>query len=176
MPSIVSRSLRANLGTPPLVFDWSLDFFEREQTALACAYWQSLRKNELLPARSDLVPSEMRKFMAHVGLIEFQERGCGVEYSIRLAGSQWEAVFGSMKGRTLREFLPPDIEARWRDAFEPVRIQARPARVTTQIAFASKRWLDSEMFIAPLSDDGLNVSMLLMCFASWKRNSGRTAI
>jgi hypothetical protein len=159
-----------------LVFDWSLDFFECEVAALACTYWQSKRKNERLPSRADLVPSEMRKFIAHVGLIEFRDQGCGVEYSIRLAGSQWEAVFGSMTGRMLGEFLPPDIEARWRDAFEPVRIQARPARVTTQIAFANKRRLDSEMFIAPLSDDGQSVSMLLMCFATWRRDGGQTTI
>jgi hypothetical protein len=92
-------------------------------TALACTYWQSRRKNERLPARTDLVPSEMRKFIARVGLIEFHDRGRGVEYSIRLAGSKWEAIFGLMRGRTLREFLPADIEARWRDAFEPVRIR-----------------------------------------------------
>jgi hypothetical protein len=168
MPTIVSRSLHANFGTLPLHFDWALAF-ERKETALACAYWRSRCKDGRLPSRADLVPSQMRKFMAHVGLVEFRAEGDDIDYYIRLAGSQWEAVYGAMNGRVLHEFLPPDIEARWRSAFDPVRNQARPARVTTQIAFASKRWLDCEMFIAPLSDDGQSASMLLMCFVSWRR-------
>jgi hypothetical protein len=48
--------------------------------------------------------------------------------------------------------------------------------VTAQITFANKRWLGSEMSIAPLSDDGQSVSMLLMCFATWRRNGGQTTI
>jgi hypothetical protein len=170
MPTNVSRSLRTSFRAQPLHFDWALDF-ERGENALACTYWRSRCKNGLIPSRADLVPKHMRKFMAHVGLIEIRAEGDEVDYFIRLAGSEWETIFGAMSGRILHEFLPPDIEARWRAAFDPVRRQAKPVRVTTQIAFASKRWLDCEMFIAPLGDHRQSVSMLLMCFVSWHSGS-----
>jgi hypothetical protein len=148
----------------PLTFDWDLKF-EREPTRLAHAYWESRCRDGGPPARSDLVLPDMRKFMGHLGLVDVPAGKSNRDYLVRLAGSRWEVVFGPMRGKRLDEFLAPSIEARWRAAFDPVCVQSRAARVTTQLELEGKRWLDCEMLIAPLSDGG-QVTMLLMCFAA----------
>jgi hypothetical protein len=151
----------------PLVLDWALAL-ERPETILARDYWRSRCVKGTIPSRADLLPAEMRKFITHVGLIETHPRGEATDYLIRHAGSQWEAVFGAMKGRRLPEFLTPEIEERWRTLFDAVREAGRPVRATTRIAFKGKSWLRTEMFIAPLSEGGGEpVSMLFMCFTSW---------
>jgi hypothetical protein len=71
-----------------------------------------------------------------------------------------------MTGRDISEFLPPEIEMRWRKLFDSVRTAAKPVRATTRIGFQEKSWLLTEMFVAPLGEDGV-VSMLFMCFTSW---------
>lgn len=150
----------------PLVFDWSLDC-QRPETIKARDYWESRRTGKDLPARADLSPAGMKAFMAHVGLIEIHSGPDRLDYFIRLAGSRWEEVFGHMGGRMISEFLPPHIEVRWRNLFDSVRERAMPVRSTTRIGFKNKSWLAAEMFVAPLSEDGRTISMLLMCFTSW---------
>ena len=80
---------------------------------LAGEYWQAQRGEREMPRRSDLNPGAMRKFTEHVGLIEVRV-GRETDYFIRRAGTQSEQVFGPMTGKFIREFLPPEIETRWR--------------------------------------------------------------
>ena len=140
--------------------------FERVPTQLACAYWHDRRGDRPMPARGDLVPSGMRKFMPHVGLIDVIRGGEKVvDYRIRLAGTRWEAVYGPMTGRCLGEFLSPTLEARWREAFDNGR--SGPVRLRSRVTFEAKVWLDCEIFIAPLSESGIAAALLFLSFTSW---------
>ncbi len=66
-----------------------------------------------MPSRADLDPVAMRKFTAHVGLIEIRQAdGSDIAYFIRRAGTKWEEVYGAITGHLLHEFLSPEIEAR----------------------------------------------------------------
>ncbi len=150
----------------PLEFDWQLGF-TNPMTKLARDYWLSRRRSCGMPTRADLSPIEMRRFLAHVGLVEVRSTGGTFEYVIRHAGTQWERVFGPMTGRALHQFLPQYIEERWHSVFDAVREAARPLRVTTHIAFEDKNWLATEMFVGPLGSGPGAVCMLLMCFTAW---------
>jgi hypothetical protein len=119
--------------------------FEREPTRLACAYWHDRRGDRTMPARGDLAPSGMRKFMSHVGLIDILRDSSTADYRIRLAGTRWEAVYGPMTGRCLNEFLAPRLEARWRKAFDSGSLG--PVRVGSRVTYEAKVWLDCEIFI-----------------------------
>jgi len=132
MPNTGGGNLKSATRPRPLQFDWDLHL-TREPTRLASDYWQSRRQGRAMPARVDLNPAAMRKFTQHVGLIEIRrDRAPDAEYFIRRAGGEWEHVFGPMTGRFLDEFLPPQIEARWRQVFDAVREkQRRPADVAT---------------------------------------------
>ena len=59
-------------------------------TILAHDYWCARRREYGMPAWSDLNPSVMRKFMAHVGLIEVRPPRDRPAYFIRQAGTRWE--------------------------------------------------------------------------------------
>jgi hypothetical protein len=159
-----SRITRAQ--TQPLHFDWELHF-TREATSLAGAYWHSRLDGRVMPSRADLNPAAMRNFTQNTGLIEIRHDSAPhVEYFIRRAGSDWEKVFGAMTGRFIHEFLPPEIEMRWRRVFDAVREKRAPVRVTTGIQFQAKTWLTTEMFVAPLGETG-EPNMLFLAFTAW---------
>lgn len=156
------------LSMRPLEFDWQLTF-TREATKLASTYWHSCTHGRAMPARADLNPAAMRKFTEHVGLVEIRrDRDSQMEYYIRRAGGAWEHVFGPMTGRLLNEFLPPEIESRWRQVFDSVCEKKAPLRVTTGVHFKGKTWLNTEMFVAPLGDSDL-ATMLFVAFTSWSQ-------
>ena len=154
--------------TRGMAFDWTL---QATQPAIVRArdYWQSRRGERPMPNRADLDPVAMRGFTEHVGLVEVRrDTGVEVDYFIRRAGTKWEAVFGAMTGRLIQEFLPPEIETRWREVFDAVCQAKAPLRVTTDILFQNKSWLEAEMFVGPLGEG--EVSMLLLAFTSWSRH------
>ena len=165
MPLAAGGSLNAAVHTRPLQLDWNLEFTQTP-TILARDYWRSRRRAYGMPARADIAPAAMRKFVAHAGLSEIRPGTRQVDYFIRLAGTRWEDVFGPMTGRFLEDFLPPEIEMRWRTVFDAVRKAATPVGIATGIEFQGKSWLTCEMFVAPLGDAAHNVTMLFLCFAS----------
>lgn len=145
------------------MLDWELRFTQ-QPTLLACAYWQGQCRGRRMPQRSDLNPVAMRKFTEHVGLIDVRP-DAETDYFIRRAGTEWERVFGPMTGKFIHEFLPPEIETRWRHVFGTVCGRVAPARATTGIRFQRKTWLQAEMLVAPIGDD--EVTMLFMTFVAW---------
>jgi hypothetical protein len=153
----------------PLQFDWALHF-TRDPTKLASAYWHTCAQSRDMPARADLNPATMRNFTAHVGLVEIRRgQAPNVEYFVRRAGGEWERVFGPMTGRFLDEFLPPEIETRWREVFDGVREKKAAVRITTGIHYQGKTWLTAEMFVAPLGEAG-EPNMLFLAFDAWSQN------
>jgi len=168
MPNQGGGNLKTAARLRPLEFDWELQF-TREPTGLASEYWQSRRGDRAMPARADLNPAAMRKFTPHIGLVEIRrDRAPHVEYFIRRAGGEWEQVFGPMTGHFLDEFLPPQIETRWRRVFDAVCEKKAPVRVTTGIHFQGKTWLTTEMFVAPLGE-AEEPDMLFIAFTAWSQ-------
>ena len=156
--------------TRGMAFDWNL---QAKQPAIIRArdYWRLRCGDRPMPNRADLEPAAMRSFTEHVGLVEIRRNnGADVDYFIRRAGTRWEAVFGPMTGRLIQEFLPPEIETRWRQVFDAVCKARAPLRVTTDILFQNKSWLQAEMFLGPLGD--AEVAMLFVAFTSWTRDIG----
>lgn len=154
-----------NKPTSPLVFDWNVQF-ERAPNVLGLEYWKSRCLGRRMPCREDLDPVAMRKFTPHVGLIEIHQQDTEIDYFVRRAGSRIEDVFGPITGRYIREFLPPNIEDRWRTVYGAVRTEKSPVRVTTKINFQNKNWLSTEFLVAPLGVDD-EPSMLFLTFVVW---------
>jgi hypothetical protein len=168
MPDTTGSNLVA-ARTQKLHFDWKLHF-TREPTRLAGEYWHSRLAGRTM--RADLDPAAMRKFTQNTGLVEIRRDSAPhVEYFIRRAGSDWENVFGAMTGRFIHEFLPPEIEMRWRQVFDAVREKNAPLRVTTGILFQAKTWLTTELFVAPLGEAD-EPNMLFIAFTAWSASRG----
>lgn len=155
----------ARVDASPNHFDETLSF-GREPNKLAFAYWASCCRGRTMPSRANLNPTQMKKFSPHIGLVEIKDQpGAAPPYFIRRAGSRWEDVYGPMTGKYIGEFMPPPIAAQWVEAFDRVRENKIPLRLTARIDFKNKRWLEAEIFIAPLGEEYVN--MLLTCFVSW---------
>ena len=152
---------------PPIALDESLSFVQ-PATIAALAYWNSKLGGRPMPSRADLDPREMRRFMPHVALVELRRTPQGdQDYFIRLVGTNIEQVFGQLTGQLISEFLPPEIEVRWRRMFDAARDAASPVRITGRVAFQRKTWLQCELMIAPLGTDGKTISMFFVAVATW---------
>ena len=153
----------------PITLDPALAF-EREPNKLAFAYWQAHCDSRLMPTRANLDPGAMKKFSPHVGLVEPRLSGTAKSYFIRRAGSRWEDVYGAMTGKVLQEFLPTHLVIAWHGVFDGVATSAKPIRITTQVDFQDKTWLDIELMVAPLGEQDV-VNMLLISFVSWSKTN-----
>ncbi len=152
---------------PPIAIDESQSFAQ-QATIEALAYWKSKLRGRSMPSRADLNPREMRSFMPNVALVELRQTADGAQdYYIRLSGTNIEQVFGQLTGQLISEFLPPEIEARWRRMFDAARDAAAPIRITGRVAFQRKTWLQCELMIAPLGTDGKTISMFFVAVATW---------
>ena len=138
---------------PPVTIDRSL-VLTRPVTIKACGYWMRLRGERAMPMRKDVVPRDMREFIAHVGLVDVLPRADGAfDYAIRLAGEKIMQVYGPITGRPVSEFLEPRIAARWVRVWDEVRSHALPLAVSGRVAHGGKRYLKYELFTAPLGQD-----------------------
>jgi hypothetical protein len=131
-------------------------------------YWRARRANRIMPSRADISPRDMREFLAYAGLIEARKSADGTtDYLVRLAGTGAEEVLGPISGKMFHEFLPPEIETRWRQVCDEVYQSRGPVSVFTRMAMEDKNWLRTETFVGPLSDGGEEITMFLLGFAAW---------
>ncbi len=141
--------------------------FEHLALRQATEYWRSKCGSAIMPSREDLRTSDMRKFVAHVALVTVDEpenpEASG--YTIRLAGSEVEKVFGPISGKSLADALPGATAIRWGLGYKLVRTTRRPVRFCGQVLFEDKRWLTAETLMAPLGD--AVVRMIFCAFAAW---------
>ena len=159
--------LLARTDGPAVEVDRSVSLV-REANKKAYAYWQQARGTRKWPARKDLTPQGMKAFMRHVGLVELRPQGEGknATYVIRYAGSKIETVYGAITGKTLGEFLSPELEARWRIIFDAAMAARAPMRFATPVMFGSKFYLSAEVLLAPLGE-GDEVTMLFAGVDIW---------
>ncbi|HEX3675602.1 MAG TPA: PAS domain-containing protein [Rhizomicrobium sp.] len=151
---------------PPIVIDRTVAL-TREMTAKAYAYWKSVRGARAMPARKDMTLPGMREFLRHIAFVELRPMADGrTAFFVRLAGDKIENVFGSITGKTLNEFLPTALEARWRLVFEAALEARAPVRIASRVVFGGKEYLASEVLMAPLGD-GERVTMLFAALDVW---------
>ncbi len=151
----------------PLNVDRNLTFHHPANQA-ALAFWQARRRDREMPARADLDPVEMRGFLPHVVLLDVLPRPSRpAGYRVRVAGAVIEEVYGAVTGKIVGEVLPPDIAARWSELFVAAIDARAPIRATTRVAHEPADYLMVEAFVAPLSENGRDVSMIFASAAFW---------
>jgi hypothetical protein len=149
---------------PPIEIDPTVAL-TRPATIQAYEYWRSVSAGRAMPARKDISPHAMRTFMGHVGLVDRRPgEGGKADYVMRLAGARIEDIFGSITGRALADFLPPEIATRWSDTLDEAVAAGAPLRIAGRMA--TKAWLECEVLLAPLGEDG-RISMLFGAIEVW---------
>jgi hypothetical protein len=149
----------------PIFHDWSLAF-EQEIPRDALAYWNACRATRAMPRASDISAKGMKKFLTHVSLLEILTNIDGsVDYFVRLTGERVRELYGPVAHKKLAEFLPGEMEERWRGMLDLVRNERRPLRVHGRMSYGGHIWLYQETLLAPLGDEDDQPGMFLMVTA-----------
>ncbi|MGH6876791.1 MAG: PAS domain-containing protein [Rhizomicrobium sp.] len=153
---------------PPIFVDRSLQF-SRPENQKALAYWNSIRSERQMPARSALRPRAMVDFLTHVNLVDVLP-GLDVgatDYQVTLQGSHGADVFGVLAHRKLSAGLSEVTARRLRECLNFVSDSGRPVRISSRVTGGDKFWLDSEHLMAPVGDEPGRITTIMWVFVSW---------
>jgi hypothetical protein len=132
-------------------------------------YWDSGRNGRPFPRRSDIDPIDIPRLLPHVFLVNV-ERGEGLRFRVRLAGTYVEAAFQQFTtGRYLEEIKlngqTDDILARYSECAQTgIPVLSRHVFVNED-----HRSFDYQRLLLPLAvDDDTRVDMIFggICFAA----------
>lgn len=163
-PCISSRfetALDSSAGHHRAIADASAISSERLQRLYR--YWESLKDGQFAPKRTELNPSHMKDQLGWIWLMDVIDGG--TDFRFRMGGDRVIQFFGAhMAGMTLRDILPkaPHFFGR----FMELLMLATEARQPTlsgpsQAAYEPKSYLEIEVLVLPLSDDGVNVTGMI---------------
>jgi hypothetical protein len=129
------------------------------------AYWDGLRGTRFAPARSDLNPAEMKDQLGWVWLMDVIDGG--TDFRFRMGGDRVVQFFGErLSGNTLRAVLPrsPAFFGRFLDLVTETTAARKPvAGGPAQTAYEPRAFLEVEVLLLPLSDDGAAVTGIMGC-------------
>jgi len=123
-----------------------------------------------MPARADIDPLEMREQLGWLILTEVFSPPLRFRY--RLVGSAVTAELGrDSTGKYLDEIYPASIYKDVVSSFSWVVSNRRPLRVVGDLWSTKRHWLYFESLDLPLSQNGVDVNMILTRAVIQKRNS-----
>jgi hypothetical protein len=128
-----------------------------EELKAAYAYWLDCAKGTI-PQKKSLVPRSMKAFLGNVAIFEKKSDGL---YLVRLMGTHLTNVIGEMQGRTITDALPLDAAQRWSQAFDNVIATQRPSHIISHLDIGLHKYLEADIFLAPLLDEDGRTSMIL---------------
>jgi hypothetical protein len=86
--------------------------FSRSQESLAFEeFWRSLRRESMVPPRSDFTPAKARRFLGDIVLVEAPTEQ-SPDFRIRLTGQRLDNLIGAnLTGRNNLDFMPEQYHA-----------------------------------------------------------------
>ena len=124
------------------------------------AYWASRRRGSRLPSRDGIHPSDFKRYLPTVSLIDVV--GNPRNYRLRLAGTGLYGVYGrEITGRTLDEIYSATAADYWRNELDHVVLDKRPAVGVHNLAWRGAPHLSILWIRFPLSTNGSEVDMIL---------------
>lgn len=153
------NELPACTATPPKDVRY-LDTPAHSGAIALAAYWASKCAGRAIPARTDIVPSEIARLLPHIFICETLVEG---EYRFRIFGTALVDLFGrEMTGKRLIDLgtdslVVTDAAAasrRWRAIMDRTRDIAAPVFASGRLVNTIHRTLEWHSFSAPLAVDG----------------------
>ena len=124
-----------------------------------CRYWEEKRRGRLMPARADIDPFELKRFLPGIILIDVVADAR--RYVYRLVGTREVAMRGN--DPTGRSMIEGFFAANLAEALAiPDRVVAMRAPLFLARAFTAPdgRIGDEELVMLPLAEDGETVNMI----------------
>lgn len=127
--------------------------FDAQLLREAFAAWRGAAGKRALPLRIDMTPRVMKRFLAHVAVLEIVRESGRARFRIRVTGTALERSFGGMTGTFLDESLPEPFRSRWHATLN-VPLAARcAARSVGRVEFRDQTYLKAETFYGPMGVD-----------------------
>jgi len=124
------------------------------------AYWASLRRGASLPARGDLHPSNMKRLLPTVSLIDVVKEPR--DYRLRLAGTGLYGVYGrEITGRMIGDVYNTAAFDYWRKELDKVVDERRPGVGVHSLAWRGAPHMSILWLRLPLASNGKDVDMIL---------------
>lgn len=124
------------------------------------ACWRSKMRGDVLPARRDIDPWEMRSFLRQVFLVTVTQNP--LRFWFRLVGTRIAEDYGEdITGRYLDEIDLDDVRRDIEEGYEIAAREGRPVYSRCDYRKHDRRHLAYERLLLPLSSDGKRVDMLL---------------
>jgi hypothetical protein len=124
------------------------------------SYWASLRRDGQLPGRGDICPSQLKRLLPTVSLIDVHRDP--FDYRLRLAGTGLYPVYGrEITGRSLRDVYSREAADYWRSELDKVVRERRPGVGCHSLAWRGAPHSALMWMRLPLAGDGENVDMIL---------------
>jgi hypothetical protein len=124
------------------------------------AYWASRRRAGRLPSRAVIHPSDFKRHLPTVSLIDVT--GEPRTYRLRLAGTGLYSVYGrEITGRVLEDIYSAAAAEYWRTELDHVVEDRRPAVGLHNLAWRGSPHLSILWIRFPLSSNGSDVDMIL---------------
>ena len=126
------------------------------------AYWSSLKRRGRLPGRKHIDPSDFKRHLPSVSLINVIRGEDGsLDYRVRLAGTGLYGVYGQeITGKTLVEAYGPAAEY-WRAELYKVVSTKKPQAGVQSLAWRGLGHLSVVWLRLPLANNGRQVDMIM---------------
>lgn len=141
-------------------FDRTLSFVSPILQA-AFQTWSAMAGSSI-PSRHDLTARAVKDFVSNIIILE---RIWGKHYRIRLMGTRITSAIGEMQGKCLHEALRSDVARRWTLALDRVLRTLRPIRIVNRVILSNHGFLEAEILLAPLLDEGHHPTMVFSAVA-----------
>jgi hypothetical protein len=119
----------------------------------ALAVWRSAAGSRPLPLRTDMTPRRMKRFLAHVAVLDVVREHGRVRFRIRVTGTALERTFGGMTGTFLDESLSEPFRSRWVATLNVPLVARCAVRSVGRVEFRDQSYLVAETFYGPMGAD-----------------------
>jgi hypothetical protein len=122
------------------------------------AYWLSKRCGKLVPARADIDPVEIHRFLPNIFMMDVIDRGARFRY--RLVGTAIGDAAGDFSGRYVDEALPPPQYALYHAKYQRVVHELAMIYEVVRIFWQDAPPVLFRRLMLPLSDDQATANIL----------------
>jgi len=123
-------------------------------------YWDRKRGERAVAARRDIDPTEIPKLLPHIQLTEVLD-DC-TRFRFRLVGTAVVQAYGAdFTGKYTDELYSPRVRARIERTYQIIYNKKRPMFLRSRYVTAKGYDIVANRLLAPLSDDGGDVDMVI---------------
>ncbi|HEY4161968.1 MAG TPA: PAS domain-containing protein [Dongiaceae bacterium] len=123
-------------------------------------YWDAKRAGRHYPNRADIDPLDLRFMLDRITLTEVHENPR--RYRLRLVGTWWHRILGfESTGMWMEDLTQPNLH-RITVEFYQAMIESKQPRFRKRDTILDDRLLQYEILLLPLSEDGENISMIVV--------------